>query len=80
MWSIGVLLYIMLSGRHPFDRPPSSGAADADEAQAETLERILHGRYAFDASAWSGISGRARQLVTQVSVELAPRDHHVTTM
>ena len=58
MWSVGVLLYIMLSGRHPFERPGS----DPDEV----LERILKADYTFDTHEWRSVSGRARKLVSQL--------------
>lgn len=58
MWSVGVLLYIMLSGRHPFERP----GADADA----TLDRILRADYSFDTHEWRSVSGRARQLIKQL--------------
>lgn len=58
MWSIGVLLYIMLSGRHPFERP----GEDAESV----LERILTSDYSFDSHEWRSVSGRARRLVGQL--------------
>ena len=35
MWSVGVLLYIMLSGRHPFERPATSRNPDGDDGTAQ---------------------------------------------
>jgi serine/threonine protein kinase/ribosomal protein L12E/L44/L45/RPP1/RPP2 len=68
MWSVGVLLYIMLSGRHPFERPAAGRGrgGGADDGTDRIMSNILHARYSFDAAAWNGISGRARQLVTQL--------------
>ena len=68
MWSVGVLLYIMLSGRHPFERPAASGRGKKgeDDTKSNVMSNILNARYSFDAEQWHGISGRARQLVTQL--------------
>ena len=55
MWSLGVMLYIMLSGRHPFEQPRAT--------REEMLQSIIDANYSFDNAQWNGISGRARQLV-----------------
>ena len=68
MWSLGVLLYIMLSGRHPFERPASARKAKPgeDDGTAAMMSNILAANYSFDSAQWNGISGRARKLVTQL--------------
>jgi len=66
MWSLGILLYIMLSGRHPFERANIPSGQSTDNRQEDMLHNILHARYSFDSAQWSGISGRARQLVRQL--------------
>ena len=68
LWSLGVLLYIMLSGRHPFERPPANerDRKNGDDGTGAMMANILAANYSFDSAQWNGISGRARQLVTQL--------------
>ena len=58
MWSVGVVLYILLSGTHPFQSATSS--------PEQILESILKARYEFDSGAWKGVSAPARELVCQL--------------
>ena len=58
LWSLGVVLYIMLSGRHPFER--------SGRAPEEVLQAIYDADYSFDAEAWNSVSGRAQRLVTSL--------------
>lgn len=53
MWAIGVVLYVMLSGRMPF-----YGRDDV-----ECLRRTATGRYSFPEREWSNISADAKSLV-----------------
>mmetsp|Transcript_16142 Transcript_16142/g.32676 ORF Transcript_16142/g.32676 Transcript_16142/m.32676 type:complete len:361 (-) Transcript_16142:1509-2591(-) len=53
LWSCGVLLYIMLSGKMPF-----FGRTDQ-----ECLKRIAEGRYTFPEKEWGNISADAKSLV-----------------
>ncbi|CAN0335176.1 unnamed protein product, partial [Laminaria digitata] len=65
MWSLGVVLYILLSGVHPFDL--EGGASDA-----EVRERVLSGEVPFDALAWAEKEG-AIDLIRHM-LEFDPRD------
>eukprot|EP00438_Fugacium_kawagutii_P006570 Skav231723 [mRNA] locus=scaffold2515:160472:160711:- [translate_table: standard] len=61
MWSLGVVLYIMLSGTPPFE-------ADG------LYEQILEGRYEFDAEEWEAVSLEAKDLVRRLmTVDLTKR-------
>ncbi|CAH1967601.1 unnamed protein product [Acanthoscelides obtectus] len=58
MWSVGIITYILLSGRSPF-----RGANDR-----ETLTNIRAGKWIFDESWWCNISVEARDFISRLLV------------
>lgn len=57
MWSLGVVLYILLSGVHPFDL--EGGASDA-----VVRDRVLKGKVSFDSRAWASSEGKHLAIVS----------------
>lgn len=56
MWSMGVILFILLSGYSPFD----------DDNDAVLFEKIKKGCYDDDDPIWEGISAEAKDLVAKL--------------
>ena len=56
LWSIGVILYIMLSGRPPFNSSSEEGI----------IEKVKVGRYDFKAAIWDKVSAEAKDLITKL--------------
>jgi calcium-dependent protein kinase len=53
VWSVGVILYILLSGRPPF-------AGDNDK---DILEAVKMGVFSFASKEWAAISAEAKDLI-----------------
>lgn len=58
MWSVGIITYILLSGRSPF-----RGRDDR-----ETLLKIQEGKWSFDESWWKNISAEAKDFISKLLV------------
>jgi serine/threonine protein kinase len=65
LWSVGVLLYVLLSGYPPFN----------ENAELSLFEQIQLGQYDFQPhEAWAMVSNEAKHLITQlIEVEPAKR-------
>ena len=55
LWSLGVIMYILLAGQHPFDAP---GRTDAQMRQ-----NIQAGQLSFAHEQWTAVSEEAKQLI-----------------
>ncbi|XP_014251762.1 ribosomal protein S6 kinase alpha-5-like isoform X2 [Cimex lectularius] len=56
LWSLGVILYTMLSGRAPFL------ARSRDDSSAAIMARIKEGDFNFNSGAWESVSQEAKDL------------------
>ena len=58
-WSIGVLLYYLLSGEHPF-------MMKEDGNEEELFKKIKAAKFSFPNENWSGISNEAKDLISKL--------------
>jgi len=70
VWSMGVLLYIMLSGKTPF----ANGPTDSPD---EILKRINGSKFQLDSGHWASVSNDAKSLVKKM-LDIEPRNRPTT--
>ncbi|EGT54219.1 CBN-RSKN-2 protein [Caenorhabditis brenneri] len=58
LWSLGVVLFTMLSGQVPFH------ARSRQESATEIMQRICRAEFSFDGDAWTNVSSDAKNLIT----------------
>lgn len=61
LWSVGVIMYIMLSGYHPFD-------VDGKTTDDQLMRNICSGKFNFKDPSWDGISESAKDLISHLIV------------
>jgi serine/threonine protein kinase len=73
IWSTGVTLFKMLSGKEPFTAPPYVFTqGDSEDGRAflddDWVQDILKGNYTFEAEIWSTTSQEAKDLIKQLLI------------
>jgi len=58
MWSVGVIMYLLLSGDLPF----------MGKSQKELFRKIVVGRYSFPEESWGQVSDEAKELISKLLV------------
>lgn len=59
VWSLGIIMYIILSGVHPFD-------IDNDASDKEVEERILHEPVVLEGGDWDKVSDQGKDLLRRL--------------
>lgn len=63
IWSLGVVMFLLLSGEQPFD----------GSSQHEILKKIVIGKYGFSSDSWRQVSDQAKDLISHM---LEPNPYH----
>lgn len=74
LWSLGVTLYIMLSGYPPFygrcgNQCGWDEGGECDKCQDMLMERIQNGHYEFPSEHWENVSEEAKDLISHLLVK-----------
>lgn len=56
VWSLGVIMYIMLSGEPPFNGPTDNSI----------MRKIAKGKYKMEGKLWDSISNQAKDLISRM--------------
>jgi calcium-dependent protein kinase len=59
LWSAGVIMFVLLSGKLPF----------LGSNNVEVLTRVQEGKYSFDSEVWDPVSAQAKDLLTKLLVK-----------
>ncbi|CAL8402220.1 unnamed protein product [Boreogadus saida] len=69
LWSLGVILYTMLSGQVPFH---SEQRGMTSSYASDIMQKIKEGDFSLDGEAWKGVSEEAKELVKALRCVGAP--------
>ena len=65
VWSVGVVLFVMLSGKRPFEALDIKGSL-TDAGKTAMITNILAGRYSFNPRYWSHVSEEGKDFLAQL--------------
>ncbi|RLN88642.1 hypothetical protein BBJ28_00017612 [Nothophytophthora sp. Chile5] len=64
MWSVGIVLYVLLSGTHPFD-------SDGRQTRNQMVNNIQSGQFAMAGPCWDAVSNEVKALISAL-LSVAP--------